>query len=248
MLAAILEDRLSRERTNADFTPYRQQAHMGGEDSSCVCKTGSSGFRWLCLARSALALVVTVLAAVVLVNGLRLVLQPGTTIELNIAQSDVFVQRYEYNSTTAYYSFRFYLEANNPSKAVFISYRNMAVKLYDMSPPMNGLLLAEFALDPPSLSLPQMEEQEYLVHSLLYHANVPTKQAEEKLNVVTTVAGGVVEGAIMVLSGELSVANYIQPGIATSRVMFACEQVKVKSSAQLTQPSSENFKAYCLKA
>jgi len=228
--------------------PNRQQALMGGEDCSSVCKTGSSGFRWLCLARSALALVVTVLAAVVLVMGLRLVLQPGTTIELNIAQSDVFVQRYEYNSTTAYYSFRFYLEANNPSKAVFISYRNMAVKLYDMSPPMNGLLLAEFALDPPSLSLPQMEEQEYLVHSLLYHANVPTKQAEEKLNVVTTVAGGVVEGAIMVLSGELSVANYIQPGIATSRVMFACEQVKVKSSAQLTQPSSENFKAYCLKA
>jgi len=187
------------------------------------------------------------LAVVVLVMGLRLVLQPGTTIELNIAQSDVFVQRYEYNSTTAYYSFRFYLEANNPSKAVFISYRNIAVKLYDMSPPMNGLLLAEFALDPPSLSLPQMEEQEYLVHSLLYQANVPTKQAEEKLNVVTTVAGRVVEGAIMVLSGELSVANYIQPGTATSRVMFACEQVKV-SSAQLTQPSSENFKAYCLKA
>jgi len=119
MLAAILEDRLSRERTNADFTPYRQQAHMGGEDSSCVCKTGSSGFRWLCLARSALALVVTVLAAVVLVMGLRLVLQPGTTIELNIAQSDVFVQRY--GTTTYSYSFRFYLEANNPSKAVFIS-------------------------------------------------------------------------------------------------------------------------------
>ena len=95
---------------------------MGGEDSSSVCTTGSSGFRWLCLARSALALVVTVLAAVVLVMGLRLVLQPGTTIELNIAQSDVFVQRYPYyNSTTAYYSFRFYLEANNPSKAVFIS-------------------------------------------------------------------------------------------------------------------------------
>jgi len=248
MLAAILEDRLSRERTNADFTPYRQQAHMGGEDSSCVCKTGASGFRWLCLARSALALVVTVLAAVVLVNGLRLVLQPGTTIELNIAQSDMFVQRYEYVDGTSTYSFRFYLEANNPSKVVFIRFDNITVKLYDTSPPMIGLLLAEFALDPPSLSLPQMEEQEYLVHSLLYQANVPTKQAEEKLNVVTTVAGRVVEGAIMVLSGELSVANYIQPGTATSRVMFACEQVKVKSSAQLTQPSSENFKAYCLKA
>lgn len=227
--------------------PNRQQALMGGEDCSSVCKTGSSGFRWLCLARSALALAVTVLAAVVLVMGLRLVLQPGTTIELNIAQSDVFVQRYEYNSTTAYYSFRFYLEANNPSKAVFITYGNITVKLYDMSPPMTGSLLAEFALDPPSFSLSQMEEQEYLVHSL-YHANVPNKHAEEKLKVVATPPGAVVEGAVMVLSGELSVANYIQPGTATSPVLFACEQVKVKSSTQLTQPSSENFKAYCLKA
>ena len=161
MLAAILEDRLSRERTNADFTPYRQQAHMGGEDSSCVCKTGSSGFRWLCLARSALALVVTVLAAVVLVNGLRLVLQPGTTIELNIAQSDMFVQRYE-----DVYSFRFYLEANNPSKVVFIRFDNITVKLYDTSPPKEESLLAEFDLDPPLLSLSQMEEQEYFVECI----------------------------------------------------------------------------------
>ena len=238
MLAAILEDRLSRERTNADFTPYRQQAHMGGEDSSCVCKTGSSGFRWLCLARSALALVVTMLAAVVLVNGLRLVLQPGTTIELNIAQSDMFVQRYEYVDGTSTYSFRFYLEANNPSKVVFIR--------FDTSPPKEESLLAEFDLDPPLLSLSQMEEQEYFVHSS-YVANATSTHAEDKLYRVATTDDHDVEGAVMVLSGKLSVSNYIKPGTATSHIFFRCEPVTLKRYTNLTQPSSGNFKVYCIK-
>ena len=198
------------------------------------------------MARSALALVVTMLAVVVLVMGLRLVLQPGTTIELNIAQSDVFVQRYEYNSTTAYYSFRFYLEANNPSKAVFISYRNITVKLYDKPPPMNGLLLAEFALDPPSLSLSQMEEQEYFVHSS-YVANATSTHAEDKLYRVATTDDHDVEGAVMVLSGKLSVSNYIKPGTATSHIFFRCEPVTLKRYTNLTQPSSGNFKVYCIK-
>ena len=74
---------------------------------------------------------------------------------------------------------------------------------------MNEPLLAEFDLDPPSLSLSQMEEQEYFVHS--YDVNVTSKHAEEKLSNVATVEGVVVEGAVMVLSGELSVANYIKP-------------------------------------
>ena len=74
---------------------------------------------------------------------------------------------------------------------------------------MNEPLLAEFDLDPPSLSLSQMEEQEYFVHS--YDVNVTSKHAEEKLSKVATVEGVVVEGAVMVLSGELSVANYIKP-------------------------------------
>jgi len=56
------------------------------------------------------------------------------------------------------------------------------------------------------------------------------------------------KGAVMVLSGELSVANYIKLGTATSPVKFMCEPVNVKSSAQLAQPSSGNFKVYCLKA
>jgi len=57
---------------------------------------------------------------------------------------------------------------------------------------MNEPLLAEFDLDPPSLSLSQMEEQEYFVHS--YDVNVTSKHAEEKLSKVATVEGVVVEG------------------------------------------------------
>ena len=217
---------------------------MGGEDCSSVCKTGSSGFRWLCLARSALALVVTVLAAVVLVMGLRLVLQPGTTIELNITQSDVFVQRY--GTTTYSYSFRFYLEANNPSKVVFIRFDNITVKLYDTSPPKEESLLAEFDLDPPLLSLSQMEEQEYFVHSS-YVANATSTHAEDKLYRVATTDDHDVEGAVMVLSGKLSVSNYIKPGTATSHIFFRCEPVTLKRYTKLAQPSSGNFKVYCIK-
>ncbi|KAG2577581.1 hypothetical protein PVAP13_6NG160900 [Panicum virgatum] len=137
--------------------------------------------------------------------------------------------------------FRFYLEANNPSKVVFIRFDNITVKLYDTSPPKEESLFAGFDLDPPLLSLSQMEEQEYFVHSS-YVANATSTHAEDKLYRVATTDDHDVEGAVMVLSGKLSVSNYIKPGTATSHIFFRCEPVTLKRYTKLAQPSSGNFK------
>jgi hypothetical protein len=221
---------------------------MAEDSGSRVCKTGSPGFGWLCLARSVLALVVSVIAAIVLVKGMILVLQFDTsTVQLNVAQSDVFVSRYKnkttmMHNTTYNYVFRFYLEANNPSDTLAITYSNIIVQLQK-----DGFPFATFDLLPSSLSLSQKEEQEYFV--TVTTDNVTLNAAVQQILFPNNGNGGTMEGAAMVLYGHLTVLD-LQRNVNKFddlNTNFICKSVKVNNTGDsVPEPSSQNYNTECL--
>jgi hypothetical protein len=209
-----------------------------GGDTEGVCNT--LRFRCLFFTRSAVALVVTVLAAVVVVKAVGLILHPKK-LQLTVAPSNVYVQRYTTSTGHSDYLFRFYLEAKNPSERVFIYYSNITVGLFKERDH-----IASFNLTPSSTSLSQQEVQEHVVYGSAHdEEHVNRSLLDDKLfkNEPAT-TGQKIDGAVMTLDG---IIRENEEGIINTdrHATYDCGSVAVINTRELPQPTSDTHKWKC---
>ncbi|TVU00476.1 hypothetical protein EJB05_54090, partial [Eragrostis curvula] len=213
-------------------------------ESTQVCKTLRP--RWLCLTRSAVALVVAVLAVVVVVMGLLLALRPRT-LQLNISQSDVFVKKFGQTNNDTFYDFRFYLEATNPSERVFYYFNNVTAALHYSSGGASSSssmdkLIVKFNVTPVSVSLSQREEEMYIAHG-----DAENLDSIDALNqLFGDKRGAEIDGAVMVLKGVVREDDTTEGTSRRYRAKYTCSPVAIKSNAELPEPSSRSHRADCL--
>ncbi|RCV11068.1 hypothetical protein SETIT_2G158800v2 [Setaria italica] len=203
---------------------------MGDSSGESVCPTT----RWRFLARSAVALVVSVLAAAVVVRAVLLMLHPRM-LQLKIAPSDVYVQRSTIFGDNVY-TFTFYLEAANPSDRAFVYYSNITVQFDDEK----GDLIAKFNLTPPSISLAPQEPQQYVVRGLAWHAGDVGHDIDQRLFAKDNEK---IDLVVMRLYGLVKVN---EDGVTTSRPSaYNCQPLAIVNQ-KLSKPSSNNHQGNCV--
>lgn len=215
----------------------RDHLDTGGDDEGVW---NSLRFRCLFFTRTAVALVVSVLAAIVVVKAVVLILRPKK-LQLTVAPSNVYVQRYKIGGGDDEYIFRFYLEAKNPSERVFIYYSNITVGLFIDTP---DNLIASFNLTPPSISLSQQEQQELVVYGYTLaddEEHVNRSLVDEKL---FQKEGQKMTGAIMTLDGIIT-ENTEGMVNKDRHATFDCGSIAVINSRELPQPQSDTHRWKC---
>ncbi|CAL5050530.1 unnamed protein product [Urochloa decumbens] len=91
-----------------------------------------SAFRWIDLARYAVAAVVLVLIVAVIVNAIKLVLRPES-LSLSIIGGTVFVRRFQPPPPPATLLFDFNLRAHNPSGRAHMYFLGITAYLFDIN-------------------------------------------------------------------------------------------------------------------
>jgi hypothetical protein len=194
-------------------------AEQGGKTTS-----GWRSFRWLYMARLAVASIVTVVAVAVIIRAVVVMLRPEK-LQLKLAGGHVGVAYIPSLPPPGnVVTFRFVLRANNPSGRASVLYSNVTVRLTEASSsssssPAPEARVAEFGL-PEDIVVPQQTAHEAIVIvSLEAKEDVPMRY----VRALYAVRG--VAGVEMELSGLLS--TKVARATTKVRATYYCRPVSV---------------------